>query len=261
MEGTISIGGMTIAYREMGQGALIVILHGWGSSYRSWVNVQDRIAVKGFRVIVPDLPGFGKTPAPVGAWSVSDYCAFTKEFVRALLPNQEEKFFLLGHSFGGRIAISYAAAYGNELDGLILCDAAGILRHKRKKVALFFSLTKIGNMIFGTPFLRVVRSRARDEWYRLIREKDYYRTSGTMRATFRNVVEENLAGKLPSIKIPTLILWGEHDKATPLEDARIIHRGIAESRLEILKSAGHAINLECSVELARLVVDFMKEHS
>lgn len=264
MESTILIDNIEVAYRTKGEGKPLFVLHGWGSSYRSWVAVQDKIAAEGFRVIVPDLPGFGKTPAPVLAWSVSDYREFVQKFIhaclsgrQALLPNSDEKFFLLGHSFGGRVAVSYAALYGEELQGLILCDAAGMFRHNKEKVAAFLFLTEIGNVIFAVPFLGFARNTVRDVWYRLTHERDYYRATGTMRETFKKVIEENLAGNLPSIHTPTLILWGEKDEATPLQDAHIIHGGIQGSTLEVLKGAGHPINLERPDEVAHFAVNFM----
>src|SRR3989338_3932605 len=112
MESTITIGNTSVFYREKGQGKTILILHGWGSNSSQWEGVQDSLVELGFRVIVPDLPGFGRTKEPSSPWNIKDYTVFIRNFITALNLYTHA---LVGHSFGGRIAISYTHEYGKEL--------------------------------------------------------------------------------------------------------------------------------------------------
>ena len=126
-EKKILINGLKTNYKIAGLGPAILILHGWGGGSNSYIPVQKFLAGAGYKVIVPDLPGFGKSEPPLSAWGVSDYVEWVNEFVN----NQGlEKFFLLAHSFGGRVAIKFAVKHPEKILNLILYEAAGI-KHKK----------------------------------------------------------------------------------------------------------------------------------
>jgi len=255
MEKTVEIKGIPVFYRDKGEGDTILILHGWRSSSKSWVTVQDELVKAGFRVVVPDLPGFGGTPEPKEAWSVQDYMEFVRSFEETLGLHPRG---LVGHSFGGRIAIFYAMKYKHNLPALVLCDAAGVFRHKQAQIRLHKAVTKTGDYVMRFPFLNFLRPLVRNLNYRLTRQRDYYLTSGTMRETFKMVIEESMRPHLPHITAPTLILWGENDKMTPLSDAHIIHQEIPVSYLHVIPHAGHSINLEYPYKVARQIALFLK---
>lgn len=231
----------------------LVILHGWGASARSFDKIKGLLEQKGISVFVFDLPGFGSELAPKEAWSVDDYV----EWARKRIEN-EGKIILFGHSFGGRIAIKFAAKYPEKLAGLILCDAAGVTPRPKIKIAVFNFLSKIGNAIFSLPFLKFLQPLARKFVYWLSGERDYYYLKkSVMQKTFRLVIEENLRPHLTEIHVPTLIVWGEKDRMTPLNDAYTIHNGIAGSKMEILKNIGHNPHLECPEKLAEIIGSFL----
>lgn len=235
----------------------IVILHGWGATKKSYDRLKPLLEQKGNSVFVFDLPGFGDEPAPSKAWSVDDYADWTLKHLAAM---RLEKYYLFGHSFGGRIAIKIAAEHSKNLAGLILCDAAGVTPRPKTKIMLFSFLSKIGNAIFSLPLLKFLRPLARKFVYWLSGERDYHYLQGeVMRKTFRNVVGEDLTSLLPKINIPTLVVWGGKDKMTPLSDAYIINQGITGSKLEILGSIGHNPHREAPEKLADIVDKFVKE--
>jgi len=255
MEKTVTVKGIPVFYREKGEGDTVLILHGWRSSADSWMQVQDFLVKKGFHVVVPDLPGFARTPEPNNPWGVGDYTDFVDEFIRET--NIQPRG-IAGHSFGGRVAIFYAMKYGKGLPALILCDTAGIFRHKKIRIQLYEIGTKIGDSIMSLPPLVFLRPLMRKIWYRLSGEKDYYLTNGVMREIFKLVIEEPLRLHLPHITSPTLILWGEKDYVTPISDANILHEEIPTSYLHILKGVGHVINLEAPEQTARQMYLFLK---
>lgn len=235
----------------------IVILHGWGRGSKSFISLKNLLEGRGYSAIFFDLPGFGAAGPPPKPWSVSDYANFVLERIES---QNLGKVCLFGHSFGGRIAIKFAANYPERLAGLILCDAAGVTPRPKLKIAAFSYLSKIGNWIFSSSFLKLLRESARRFFYFLLGGRDYYfLQNDVMRETFRKVIDENLAGYLPKIKTPTMIIWGKNDKITPLSDAYFINKNIAGSELKILDGVGHSPYAEAPNELAKLIDHFISK--
>ncbi|PIQ74182.1 MAG: hypothetical protein COY11_03185 [Candidatus Portnoybacteria bacterium CG_4_10_14_0_2_um_filter_44_20] len=244
----------------------IIILHGWGATVKSYGRLKPLLEQGGNSVFVFDLPGFGKEALPPRAWSVGDYADWVENKIREELDSRSRrndngsKFILYGHSFGGRIAIKIAARRPEGLRGLILCDTAGVTPRPKTKIAIFSFLSKIGNVTFSLPSLKFLRPLARKFVYWLSGERDYHYLQGdVMRETFRAVVSEDLSSFLPKIHTPTMVVWGEKDRMTPLGDAYAINRGIAGSKLEILGKIGHNPHLETPEKLAAIVDKFIKE--
>lgn len=236
----------------------IVILHGWGRGAKSFSLVQELLERKNYSVHIFDLPGFGVVPPPPRPWSVSDYVDFVLKFVESQNLN---KFYLFGHSFGGRIGIKLAASRSEKLAGLILCDAAGVTPRPKAKIAVFGFFSKIGNWIFSFPILSIFRETTRRFAYFLSGERDYYFLQNeVMRETFKKTINEDLTPYLEKIEVPTLSIWGKRDKMTPVSDAYIIKENIKSSRLEILEGVGHSPHIESPEALVDAVDKFIKNH-
>lgn len=233
----------------------IALLHGWGRGARSFDRVSALLKENGYEISTLELPGFGATPPPPQAWSVDDYV----EHVRAsIIEKGIRRCYLFGHSFGGRVAIKLAARYPEMLAGLILCDAAGVTPRPKIKIAVFGFFSHIGRAIFSLPLLSLLRKPVRRIIYFLSQERDYYSLqSDVMRDTFTKVIAENLESYLADIRVPTLVIWGERDRMTPVADAHRIVRGVPGSRLVILRGIGHSPHIEAPQELTRLVGEFI----
>lgn len=242
-------------YKIAGLGPVILILHGWGGSSDSWEKIQEILAEKGYKVICPDLPGFGKSQPPKNPWSVSDYVKWTVDFVQA---QGLEKFFLLGHSFGGRVAIKIAAHHPEKVDKLILCASGGIKHEPGLKTKIIFLMAKVGNTIFGQRVLARFKDKAQNLFYVFLRNKDYVKAKGVMRETIKNVLAEDLSSYLPRIGTKTLIIWGKKDKILPVEDAYLFNKNIEGSGLEILPEARHSPHLENPEKLSNIIISFIK---
>lgn len=258
---SIYIDGLKINYKIGGAGVPILILHGWESSSDKWQKVGEFLVQNNFLVIIPDLPGFGKSSLPPIPWTVSDYLELVVKFVEKLYAKNDISghFFLLGHSFGGRIAIKFGAVYPEKISGFILCSAGGIISKKRAKVKFFYLLTKSGKIFFSLPILRGTQNFVRKALYRLAGTRDYLRASPLMRETMKKIISENLIPYLSKIKISTLIIWGAKDKILPLGDARIIKEKIQNSTLEIIPNVGHAPNLEAPEMLSKIVLNWLQK--
>ena len=224
----------------------LIILHGWQSSKEKWQKVKENIEDEGIEVVIPDLPGFKPETELPKPWSLDDYVEWLNNFSQG-----REKFFLLGHSFGGRIAIKFASKYPQKLYGLILVSAAGI---KKEKPAI----SKIAPILRNFSFLPGYNFFRRFFYCYILRKTDYLETSGALKETIKNILEEDLIPFLKEIRVPVLIIWGEKDKITPLSDAYLMRKEIKFSQLEILNGIGHTPHLENPELLAEKIKEFIK---
>ena len=254
-EKTLLINSSKINFKVAGQGPAILLLHGWGGSSSSWIKVLELLSVEGYKVICPDFPGFGKSDSPLISWDVSDYMEWVVDFVKS---QGLDNFFLLGHSFGGRVAIKFTFSHPEMVRGLILCDSAGIKHQPGFKTRMIFRLVHFGNIIFSPKPLAMFKDKARHILYSLLRHKDYIKAKGVMHQSIKKVLEEDLLPLLPEIKTKTLIIWGEKDKMVPVKDAHIFHEKIENSKLEILSETGHSPNLEKPQELVDIILKFLR---
>ena len=253
-EKEILIDNLKVNYKITGEGEPLLILHGWGGSSNSWVEVQKILAKQNFKVIILDLPGFGKSISPPSPWTVEDYCQFIVNFINRI---GLEKINLMGHSFGGRIAIKFAVLYPERLKKLILCASAGIKHPLNFFQKIIFKLAIFGNFLFSKRPFKRFKDVAQNFFYTFLRQKDYAKAKGIMKETLKKVLEEDLRPELSQIKINTLLIWGEKDKAVPIKDAYLMKEHIPQSVLEIIPGASHTPNLEMPEKIADIVGNFL----
>jgi pimeloyl-ACP methyl ester carboxylesterase len=256
-EKKIFINDLKINYKIEGKGPPILILHGWGASSDSWIRVQRILAKNDFLVICPDFPGFGKSLTPKRPWELRDYSNFVLNFLKSL--KIAEPLFLLGHSFGGRVAIKFAVNFPEKVKKLILVNSAGIKQKWTKKEKIIFWLAKIGNVLFTPRILVRFKDKARNLFYLFLRHKDYVKANGTMKETIKKILNEDLLPDLSQIKTQTLILWGKKDKLVPVKYAHIFKENIKDSKLKIFPQIGHSPHLEIAEKVAEVISQFFKE--
>ncbi len=255
-EKSLNINGIDCNYKVLGNGKNILILHGWGSdtSSKSWGTVQEELSKNGFRVFALDLPGFGKTDVPNIAWDINDYKDFVIEFIKKL---DLYEFYLIGHSFGGRISIKLANENNLNINKLILCSSAGIKIDLGIKTYIIIFFANIGKIIFSTFPFCFSKNISKKIFYFLIRKRDYAKTSDNMRKIMKEVIKEDLTPLLKSIKIETLLIWGENDKTIPVKYANIFNREIKNSSFVVLKNSGHSPNKDNPLKLSEEIIKFI----
>ncbi|MCD6528470.1 alpha/beta hydrolase [bacterium] len=255
-EKILLVNNQKVNYKIAGTGPVILILHGWGGSSDSWVRVQEILAQQGYKVISPDLPGFGKSEAPFEPWGVIDYANWLNKFVNFL---NIKNFFILAHSFGGRVAVKFALNYPERLQGLILCNSAGIKPKPGLKTKIIFLLARIGNTVFSQKYLVKIKKRVTNLFYIFLRHQDYVKAKGVMKETIKKVLAEDLLPCLSQIKVKTLIIWGGADKMVPLKYAFVFKEKITNSELKLLPKVGHSPHLEVPEKLADIIIKFLAE--
>ncbi len=229
----ITISGLKITYQQSGAGDDLLLLHGWGASSAVMAPMQQRFAASA-RVTNVDLPGFGASERPQHAWSVYDYADFVEELIQALGLRSPV---ILGHSFGGRLAIILGSrGVGSRL---ILTDAAGILPRRGAAYYLRVYSYKAVKQLLRLPGIRRYRERVLDLWRKSNPSSDYNQAQGVMREIFVKCVNEDLQPLLQQIKQPVLLIWGADDTATPLSDGRLMEQLIPDAGLVVFEHCGH----------------------
>ncbi len=254
-EQQVKVGNINVNFKIAGMGRPFLILHGWGGKSESWLKVQEILSQKGFQVIVPDLPGFGKTKSPDRPWTIDDYHDFIRKFCEVL---NLRNFILLGHSFGGRISIKLCSEADSGASILILCSSAGIPNNRSFFARISAAASSLFRPIWNIFGISRIRDGARFLYYRLTRNTDYTKYNPIMRETFLNIVKYDLTPFLEKISMPTFLIWGENDNKTPLRDGRLMNEKIKGSRLHIIKGGDHVPNLKMPEELSRIILDFLK---
>jgi pimeloyl-ACP methyl ester carboxylesterase len=228
------IGGLDTYYTLQGAGRPVVLLHGWGTSSQSLLGVAAGLAAE-FRVLAVDLPGFGWSDPPPAAWGSAEYAVHVDRLLdeTGLGPAA-----VLGHSFGGRVAIRLAASRPERVVRLVLVAAAGIRRARRPRDYARLGVTKLLNGCLRLPVLGRLARPAAARWRERVGSRDY-KAAGRMRPTLVRLVNEDLAPLLPQIAAPTLILWGDRDEEVGKAAVLTMGSMIRGARLLVFPDAGH----------------------
>lgn len=206
-----------INYVQYGTGKDVVLLHGWGQN----IQMMDPLGklLKNCKITILDLPGFGSSMEPSFAYNISDYASLLHEFLKELKIDNP---ILIGHSFGGRIAIYYASIY--PVSKLVLFGSPFIKRENDSlKLKVFKSLKKIK---FLNNFAEIMKNH--------IGSEDYKNASGVMRQILVNTVNTDLSSNASKITCPTLLIWGNNDEAVPVSEAKKLESLIDDSALIVL---------------------------
>jgi pimeloyl-ACP methyl ester carboxylesterase len=214
--------GVLANYEEFGVsgGEWLVILHGWGGNEREWRQVGLELG-KRYRVVVPDLPGFGKTELVRDDWGIYQYAEWVKNFLAKM---GIRECVVIGHSFGGRVGIILAAKEPGLVTRLILVDAAGM--EKERLVTRLLRLAK--------PVVGSLPQGVKD----LLGSRDY-KQAGRLRKILVQVVNEDLTALLGTIKCLTLVVWGDRDGVLPVVIGKRMREAIQGARLRLVWGAGH----------------------
>lgn len=259
LETKININGLGINYKFFGKEyfgiktsdrPIFLILHGWGGSSESWRKVAECLALK-YDVYAIDFPCFGKSDSLKEEWTLDSYVGLIEKFIAA---TDIKECSIIGHSFGGRVAIKLAVKDVHWLKKIYLCASAGIKHPLTFKRKIFFYAAKSEKWLLGAAGKNSVRNFLRKNLYRLLGEKDYYNCEGeAMKETFGNILDEDLTNMLKRITLPSVIIWGKKDKYTPLSDGVFMHREIKNSKMRIIEEAGHGIHLQAAEKLCKIL--------
>ena len=205
----------------------LIWLHGWGLDGNSLMSLASLLHARGENYLL-DLPGFGKTPLPKSAWGTQEYADEVARFIKEL---PRKKTFVIGHSFGGRVALRLADKYPELINGVVLVGGAG-LQKKRSPIFHIYTymVKKYGKTVKRIfPFLKKLS----------LGSADYKNTEGIKREIFTKVISEDLTSIATTITLPVLLIYGENDTETPPEFGKKYKELIKNSVLYILPDQDH----------------------
>jgi len=251
------INGIRTAQAITGEGTPVLMLHGWGVHLGLMWPLAERLAPHGYRVYLPDMPGFGQSAAPSCAWSVHDYAAFVTSYLdyHAL-----EKAHLIGHSFGGRLGLVLGAEHSERILKLVLANSAGVKSRTPFRSRLRQRAYKWLRSSLRTVGMRQIADTLNAWYVDRYGSPDYKAAVGVMRETFVKVVNEDLAPYAARVKPSTLLLWGDQDTETPLWQGQLLERTIPDAGLVVFEGAGHYCYLDDLPRAVR-VIDYFFRHS
>jgi pimeloyl-ACP methyl ester carboxylesterase len=203
----------------------VVALHGWQRTGADFAEIVD-----GLDAVSIHLPGFGITPEPPTAWGSEDYAEAVADAIAGFGP-----VVLLGHSFGGRVAVRLAARYPQYVSGIVLTGVPLLRLTPAPKPALGFrvvrSLAKAG----------VVPAAVLEKQRRKHGSADYLAAQGVMRDILVRVVREDYRDDLARITTPVRMVWGENDTAAPADAGLAASQLIRGARYRAVAGAGHLL--------------------
>jgi pimeloyl-ACP methyl ester carboxylesterase len=234
-----------------GDGPSVVLLHGLGGAARNWGEVVPLLRDR-YRVVALDLPGHGAAPSAGGR----GLAAFVDAVAEAIEAERAAPALLVGHSFGGHVAASVAAARPELVRGLLLVAASGIGTRTRGARVVVRASTLVRPGRLPARFSPRLASRA---WFRrvvfgtfLVSDADALSPRAThgFLAEVRNHVDTRTAGRamladdprfaLGAVRCPSLVLWGARDAQLPLDDAFEYSRRL-RARLRVVADCGHLV--------------------
>ena len=251
-----TVDGLKISYMEEGNGPLIVLLHGWASNCDLYKGLSHFLAKK-YHVVAPNFPGCssvtGSSDEPENAWGVNDYIRFTVEFTKRFVVSNDEKVIFFGHSHGGRVLIKMCGLRaGEEMqkaigitelpfvpDKLVLADSAGIVPKRSPGQLRKIKRYKAYKAILSTPLMQTLFPGQLERLQSHQGSADYRSASPMMRQCMVKVVNEDESGYMSAIRVPTLLIWGVNDTATPIADGEFMEKHIPGSGLVRVEKAGH----------------------
>jgi len=244
------INDLAIKYSKEGSGPTILMLHGWGDNLNTFNKISKQLE-KNYEVIRLDFPGFGKSQVLENDWYLNDYINFTQQFIEKLNIDVD---ILLGHSFGGRVIIKGVSENILQANKIVLISSAGIKKSDTLKNKIIKGITKTGKLMTYIPPFYFFRKKIKKKFYDQI-QSDYLNAED-MKVTFINIIEEDLQSNAKKIEKPTLLIWGEKDDVTPVNDGQKIHKLIKNSKLEIIKNSSHFVHQEKPEEVIKLINNF-----
>ena len=212
----------------------IIWLHGWGQNHQSLLPLANLFADEAENYLL-DLPGFGETPAPNSAWGTIEYANWLIAWLQQLA---KKPTVIVGHSFGGRVAIAAAESYAQEIHAIVLLAAAGL---KRKRSMAFtikaYLLKKLARLCQGID--TIFHSQLKARFSKNFGSRDYKASSGIMRHVFVKTIQEDLATLAANITRPALLIYGSRDTETPSQFGQTYQQLIKNSAYFALPDLDH----------------------
>ena len=250
------IGGVKVGGQIVGSGPPVLLLHGWGGSQAEWQSNLEALA-RHFKVYAPNLHQHGLSE-PTFEQNLE---SGRRLFLAFLDAEGLEKVNLVGQSMGGLLALDFALSYPDRVGKLVLVDSAGLGREIHWGLRLV-TLPLLGEVVCDFLWPRLRRH--------LVGRFHITPGAGPGQGSLARLLRmgvglkgqklwPGVAERLPTLRMPTLIMWGERDPLFPISQAYAAHRAIPGSKLHIFPHCGHTPAVENPSEFDEKLLEFLRE--
>ena len=271
----VTLHGHEVGYRMAGEGETVLLIHGMAGSSATWRDVMPALAER-YCVIAPDLLGHGESAKPLGDYSLGAFASGLRDLLGVLGKGSAA---VVGTSLGGGVAMQLAYQHPELINRLVLVGSGGLGREVNivlRALTLpgadllmplaFNRYTRAATARVGSLLdrLGLVSAHVEEMWhaYRALTEVE---NRHAFVRTLKAVVDPG--GQSVSAKdrlylteaMPTLIMWGDDDPIIPVKHGYEAHLAMPGSRLEIVKGAGHFLQVEAPEEFTRILLDFLSK--
>lgn len=238
---TIHVSGQPIHYETVGEGEPIVLVHGLSESTRLWYRNVPELARR-YRIYLVDLPGFGAMRKAYQHFNLQESGSWLYSWMQAV---GLEAANLVGHSMGGYVVMALTALQPQKVKRLVLVDSIGIPFNRPVQQLVY-------------PALKSIMKTHPSFWPCI--HIDYWRAGPIMiHRAAQQIVQLDAASIISSVRVPTLVIWGEHDDLVPLSLGRQLHQQLTGSHLFILPKANHFGMFECPYEFNNALLAFLQD--
>ena len=224
----------------------LLFLHGWGCDKNVWHAQAEHFSAK-YDVVALNLAGFGGEPLEKPVMTVFDYAASVARVINEMgLKNVT----VVGHSFGGRIAVVLDAFYPSLVEKIVLVSSAGVRRFSLKRTLKTY-IYKSKKLLVKCGLLPA---------YALLSSgsADYLSLDPKMKPTFLNAVNTDLRRYARLVRRPVLLVWGDADRETPLSDGKLLAR-LTGGGLAVMEGCGHYCFLQNGALFNRILEAFLQD--
>ena len=258
----IVVGDIELAFIDRGAGPVLLLVHGFPLDHTMWSGQIDELAVR-FRVIAPDLRGFGQSEGQDETTTMEQYAADLAGLLDAL--DIRESITFCGLSMGGYVAWQFWKHHRERLRKLILCDTRAVddtVEGAQGRLTLARSVLAEGSLPVADSMLpKLFAPRSLESGAAYVGATKEVMASTrptTIAAALRGMAERaDMTPELPSIEIPSLLLCGEHDVISPAEEMRGVAAAMPDALFHVIYGAGHMSPLERPARVNHLILDFL----
>lgn len=254
---------MKLPFEELGSGPPVVLLHGFPLSRMMWQPNIAAITDAGFRVITPDFPGFGENPSFADINTMEDMASGVADLLGSL---KIERAIIGGLSMAGYVTLALYAAHPELFAGLILCDTTSVADTDKKRKGRFELIEKIerqgAQVLVENMLPNLICDATKENNRELVEELERIFAAVNPKAAIAALrgmaARADHTGLLSKINVPTLLIFGEDDKITNLDAARMMNAAISGSELVVIENAGHYSNQEQPAAFNEAIISFLK---
>jgi len=246
----VVVNGLVTTYTRSGKGKTLLFIHGWGDTSATYSKLIKNFDNK-YDCIALDLPGHGKTDPPKSAWDLDNYSEFLSSFLSKI---QAKPFAAVGHSNGGALLIRAISLGKIKPQRVVLMASAGIRDRGGARRLLVKAVAKSGKVLtFWLP--KSSKKKLQKSLYGAIGSDMLVLPE--LKETFKLTVKQDVQVDAKNVNAPTLLIYGNRDRATPVKFGEIYKSLMPKADLEVL-SGEHFIHHDQTDEVTALIEGFLK---